>query len=58
MATVDTSVLLTREEFHNTLQHYATKEDLANLKADLIKWVAGLQIASMVGIAAILRFLS
>ena len=47
-----------REELDRSLEHYATKEDLAHLKADLIKWVAGLQIASMVAIAAILRFLS
>lgn len=54
-----------REELHRVLVHYATKADLAELKADLAKlesrltWkVAGLQIASMVAIAAILRFLA
>lgn len=54
-----------REELDRVLVHYATKADLAELKADLAKlesrltWkVAGLQIASMVAIAAILRFLA
>lgn len=60
---------LTREEFREELDrvlvHYATKADIVELKADLAKlesrliWkVAGLQIASMVAIAAILRFLA
>ena len=39
--------LLTREEFHSTLQHYATKADLAELKVDLVKWMVSLQLASM-----------
>ena len=54
-----------REELDRVLVHYGTKADLAELKADLAKlesrltWkVAGLQIASMVAIAAILRFLA
>lgn len=54
-----------REELDRVLAHYATKADLAELKADLARlesrltWkVAGLQIASMVAIAAILRFLA
>ena len=54
-----------REELDRVLVHYATKADLAELKADLARlesrltWkVAGLQIASMVAIAAILRFLA
>ena len=49
---------LTREEFHRTLEHYATKADLAKLEANLTWKLAGLQIASMVGIAAILKFLA
>ena len=54
-----------REELDRVLVHYATKADLAELKADLAKlesrltWrVVGLQIASMIAIAAILRFLA
>ena len=54
-----------REELDRVLVHYSTKADLAELKADLAKlesrltWkVAGLQIASMVAIAAILKFLA
>ena len=45
-------------KLEGTYDHLATKADLADLKADLIKWVAGLQIGSMVAIAAILKFLS
>lgn len=37
---------------------FATKEDLARLEARLIWKIAGLQIGSMVAIAAILRFLA
>ena len=39
-------------------EHLATKADLAQLESRLIWKVAGLQIASMVAIAAILRFLT
>ena len=48
---------LTKEDFLRELQHYATKEDLANLRADLFKWMAGL-LAGMVlvGIAAAASF--
>lgn len=48
MATVDT-VTLGFESRLSTLEEIsansATKEDLANLKADLIKWFIGTQIA-------------
>ena len=44
-----------REEMR---EHYATKADLARLEANLTWKLAGLQIASMVGVAAILRFLA
>lgn len=44
-----------REEMR---EHYATKADLAKLEANLTWKLSGLQIASMVGVAAILRFLS
>ena len=49
----NSSAPLTKDDFLRELQHYATKEDLANLKADLFKWMAGL-LASLVliGIAA------
>ena len=62
-----------REELDRSLAHYATKADLAefrgeiraeiaNLRADLIKWMVGLMLGSVtaaVGIAvAVDRFLS
>ena len=49
---------LTREDLREELKHYATKADLAELKSELTWRLAGLQIASMVAIAAILRFLA
>ncbi len=47
-----------RQELHHELQHYATREDIANvrtavaeMKADLIKWIAGTVIVGM-GVSA------
>lgn len=49
-----------REEFHRELQHYATKADVAELRADvaetkseLIKWMVGLMVASTAAASAI-----
>ena len=42
-----------REELNLTLQHYATKADLADLKAELIKWMAGWTLGGMVVIASL-----
>ena len=42
-----------REELNLTLQHYATKADLADLKAELIKWMAGWTLGGMVAIASL-----
>ena len=36
-----------REELDRVLVNYATKADLAEMKVDLIKWIVGLQIASI-----------
>ena len=59
---------ITRSELREELKHYATKEDLANLKAeikgdlgnlkfDLIKWIVVLQFTGLRAVAAIMRFL-
>ena len=52
-----------REELQRELRHYATKEDLANLKADLrgdltrlILAMVALQAAGLGAVAAIVRF--
>ena len=52
-----------REELRQELRHYATKEDLANLKADLrgdlnrlILAMVALQAAGLGAVAAIARF--
>ncbi len=42
-----------REELNLTLQHYATKADLADLKAELIKWMAGWTLGGMVAVASL-----
>ena len=42
-----------REELNLTLQHYATKADLADFKAELIKWMAGWTLGGMVVIASL-----
>ena len=53
---------VTRFELQQELRHYATKEDLANLKADLIKWLALVQLTGLGAVvgamAAMLRFLA
>ena len=53
-----------RQELDRVLVHYATKADLAELKADLNKTLiqmtiglAGLQLIGLGAVAAILRFL-
>lgn len=59
---------ITRSELREELKHYATKEDMANLKAelkgdlgnlkfDLIKWIVVLQFTGLGAVAAIMRFL-
>ena len=57
MAAIDPSPL-TREDLRHELGHYATKEDVANLRTDvsqmetrLIKWLVGAVLAGA-GIAA------
>ena len=52
-----------REELRREFRHYATKEDLANLKADLrgdfnrlILAIVALQAAGLGAVAAIVRF--
>ena len=42
---------LTKDDFHREMQHYATKENLAQMETRLVKWMVGLMIASA-GIAA------
>ena len=42
-----------REELNQTLKHYETKADLADLKAELIKWMAGWTLGGMVAIASL-----
>ena len=60
MATLDQRV----SRLEGSLEHLATKADLANLKADLLKemsnhlrWMIGLQLLGLAAIAAILKFL-
>ena len=40
-----------REELDRVLQHYATKADLQAAKADIIKWVAALQLIGLGAVA-------
>ena len=44
---------ITRSELREELKHYATKADLAALETRLVKWMAGLQLASMAATATI-----
>ena len=37
---------LTKEDFRYEMQHYATKEDLAQLEARLVKWMVGLMVGA------------
>jgi hypothetical protein len=48
---IDVSVLATKADLAN----FATKVDLAELKADLIKWVVGIAFAQIATIIAILK---
>ncbi len=36
-----------REELHRELQHCATKADLAETKAEIIKWIVGLMFGAI-----------
>ena len=38
---------ITRSELREELRHYATKADLANMKADLLKWLASITAAGI-----------
>ena len=44
---------ITRSELREELKHYATKADLADLKAELIKWMAGWTLGGLVAIASL-----
>ncbi len=39
-----------RREFDRILQHYATRADLANLKAEMVKWFAGVLVLILVNV--------
>jgi len=39
-----------RREFDRVLQHYATRADLANLKAEMVKWFAGVLVLILVNV--------
>ena len=58
MATTDNPRPLTHEDLRYALEHYATKADVSELKADLIKWMVVLQFLGLGAIAAIIKFLS
>ena len=58
MATATTSIDERVSKMEGAYDHLATKADLAQLESCLTWKVAGLQIASMVAIAAILIFLT
>ena len=45
-------------EFRTELRHLATKEDLANLKSDLLRWVVGFQLLGIAAVAAIVQLVS
>ena len=55
MATAEQPI--TRSELREELRHYATKEDLANLKFDLTWRIVVLQLLGVAAVAAIMRFL-
>ena len=44
---------LTKDDFHREMGHYATKEDLAQLEARLVKWMVGLMVGSAVAATAL-----
>jgi len=39
-----------RAELDRTLQHYSTKADLAHLKAEMVKWFAGVLVLILVNV--------
>jgi len=52
---------MTIEELEREIQHLATKEDVANLRAEMhkelslqLKWIIGLQLPTWLGIIGIL----
>ena len=52
---------LTNEDFRYEMQHYATKEDLAQLEARLVKWMVGLMVgatAAATGFAVLIERLT
>ena len=44
---------LTRDDLRYELQHYATKADLAELEARLIKWMIGLMVGAVAVAASV-----
>ena len=44
---------ITRSELREELRHYATKADLANVEACLIKWMLGQMVAAIVAASSI-----
>jgi hypothetical protein len=45
---------MTNEELEREISHLATREQLAELKAELLKWMIGLQLPTWLGIIGIL----
>ena len=43
---------LTKDDFRQEMRHYPTKEYLAQMETRLVKWMAGLMLASAVIAAA------
>ena len=43
---------LTKDDFRREMRHYPTKEYLAQMETRLVKWMAGLMLASAVIVAA------
>ena len=43
---------LTKDDFRREMRHYPTKEYLAQMETRLVKWMAGLMLASAVIAAA------
>ena len=37
---------ITKDDFRQEMQHYATKSDLAQMETRLVKWMVGLMLAS------------
>jgi hypothetical protein len=49
--------LVTRQHFDQQLQTLATKVDLAELKAEVLKWMTGMLLAQAALIAALVKLL-